>query len=63
MKENLGQFQFLLQETKTSIIQLQMRLSHEPLLKLIDRNRELIDGMAVDVKKLKDDSGKSSIAH
>ncbi len=63
MKDSLGEFQFFLQETKTQMIQLQMKLSHDPLLKMIDRNRLLIEEITVDVKKLKDDTGKSNLLH
>ena len=40
---------------------IQMKLSHEPLLKLIDRNSELLEIVTADVKKLKEDSSKSSL--
>ena len=61
MRDNLTQFQFFLQETKTQMTHLQMKLSHEPLLKLIDRNSELLEIVTADVKKLKEDSSKSSL--
>jgi len=61
MRDNLSQFQFFLQETKTQMTQLQMKLSHEPLLKLIDKNSDTLATVTSDIKKLKEDSSKSSL--
>jgi hypothetical protein len=41
---------------------LQMKLSHEPLLKLIDKNSDLLATITADIKKLKEDSSKSSLS-
>ncbi len=41
--------------------QLQMKLSHEPLLKLIDKNSDTLATVMTDLKKLKEDSSKSSL--
>jgi hypothetical protein len=41
--------------------QLQMKLSHEPLLKLIDKNSDTLATVLTDLKKLKEDSSKSSL--
>jgi hypothetical protein len=62
MRDNLTQFQFFLQETKTQMTHLQMKLSHEPLLKLIDKNSDLLATITADIKKLKEDSSKSSLS-
>lgn len=61
MRDNLSKFQFFLQETKTQMTQLQMKLSHEPLLKLIDKNSDTLATVTSDIKKLKEDSSKSSL--
>jgi hypothetical protein len=39
-----------------------MKLSHEPLLKLIDKNSDLLATITADIKKLKEDSSKSSLS-
>lgn len=39
-----------------------MKLSHDPLLKLIDRNTEHLETITADLKKLKDDSSKGSLS-
>ena len=37
---------------------LEARLSHNPLLNMISKNRELIEHMTVDLTKLKDDGNR-----
>ncbi len=41
---------------------LQMKLSHDPLLKLLDRCTDQLTLLTADVKKLKDDSSKGSLS-